>query len=270
MMGTNSGGDLLLRLDRAAPRGLRAQLEEELRGAIRDGRLAAELATAALTLAGCRPGGLATTGGGLLCPAAGRGLPDRAGGSGDVRGRRGPQLRGGARFVAPAGAALRLLPRQPRSRRLSAARVATGPSRGPAPGSRQRVRVSRSARRAGAAAGTGRAPAPRARGRRRRGHRARVLGGGAGADAAGGGARERPGGRRGGSGAAAAPRDPRRRRRHAAAAAPGRARSAGGGAGAVFPAAVLVTPAHQSPTGAALSAGRRASLLAWARTREGW
>ncbi|HTY95981.1 MAG TPA: winged helix-turn-helix domain-containing protein, partial [Solirubrobacteraceae bacterium] len=43
-MGTNSGGgaDLLLRLDRAAPRPLRAQLEEELRGAIRDGRLAAD------------------------------------------------------------------------------------------------------------------------------------------------------------------------------------------------------------------------------------
>ena len=41
-MGTNSGGDLLLRLDRGAPRGLRAQLEEELRGAIRDGRLAAD------------------------------------------------------------------------------------------------------------------------------------------------------------------------------------------------------------------------------------
>jgi GntR family transcriptional regulator/MocR family aminotransferase len=41
-MGTNSGGDLLLRLDRGAPRPLRAQLEEELRGAIRDGRLAAD------------------------------------------------------------------------------------------------------------------------------------------------------------------------------------------------------------------------------------
>ncbi|HUH81815.1 MAG TPA: PLP-dependent aminotransferase family protein [Solirubrobacteraceae bacterium] len=43
MMGTNSGGgDLLLRLDRTGPRPLRAQLEEELRGAIRDGRLAAD------------------------------------------------------------------------------------------------------------------------------------------------------------------------------------------------------------------------------------
>ena len=33
-------------------------------------------------------------------------------------------------------------------------------------------------------------------------------------------------------------------------------------------AAVLVTPAHQSPTGVALSAGRRAALLSWARSRE--
>ena len=36
----------------------------------------------------------------------------------------------------------------------------------------------------------------------------------------------------------------------------------------LFPAAVLVTPAHQSPTGVALSAGRRAGLLSWARSRE--
>jgi GntR family transcriptional regulator / MocR family aminotransferase len=41
-MGTNSGGDLLLRLDRRAPRPLRAQLEGQLRGAIREGRLAAD------------------------------------------------------------------------------------------------------------------------------------------------------------------------------------------------------------------------------------
>lgn len=39
-MGTSSP-DLLLTIDRSKPRGLRAQLEEELRGAIRDGRLAA-------------------------------------------------------------------------------------------------------------------------------------------------------------------------------------------------------------------------------------
>src|SRR5208282_1830954 len=31
---------------------------------------------------------------------------------------------------------------------------------------------------------------------------------------------------------------------------------------------VLVTPAHQSPTGAALSAAGRAGLVAWARSRE--
>jgi GntR family transcriptional regulator/MocR family aminotransferase len=33
-------------------------------------------------------------------------------------------------------------------------------------------------------------------------------------------------------------------------------------------AAALVTPAHQSPTGVAMSAGRRAALLSWARSRE--
>ena len=35
-----------------------------------------------------------------------------------------------------------------------------------------------------------------------------------------------------------------------------------------FPAAVLVTPAHQSPTGVALSPGRRAACSSWARARE--
>ena len=34
--------------------------------------------------------------------------------------------------------------------------------------------------------------------------------------------------------------------------------------------AVLVTPAHQFPTGAVLSAARRADLVAWARDRDGW
>src|SRR5512142_599703 len=43
-MGTNfgSGAELLVELDRDGPRPLRAQLEDELRGAIRDGRLAAD------------------------------------------------------------------------------------------------------------------------------------------------------------------------------------------------------------------------------------
>jgi GntR family transcriptional regulator/MocR family aminotransferase len=40
-MGTNSGGELLLELDRSAPRPLRAQLEDGLRAAVREGRLAA-------------------------------------------------------------------------------------------------------------------------------------------------------------------------------------------------------------------------------------
>jgi len=34
--------------------------------------------------------------------------------------------------------------------------------------------------------------------------------------------------------------------------------------------AVLLTPAHQSPTGVALSSPRRAALLAWAAQTEAW
>ena len=102
-MGTNSGGDLLLRLDRGAPRPLRAQLEEELRGAIRDGRLAADSRLPPIALAGRRPRRLATAGGGLLRPAAGRGLPDGAGGSRDVRRRGRAQRRRRARLGARRG-----------------------------------------------------------------------------------------------------------------------------------------------------------------------
>ena len=193
MMGTNSGrGPAPARSTAARPAGC---VPSSRRGCAGDPRRApgGRLAAAAIALAGRRPGGLATAGRGLLRPAAGRGLPDGAGGSRDVRGRRRAQRRRRARRRRPPRA-LRydFFPGSPDLAGFPRRAWLRAHARGPARGARQRARLPRPARRAGAAAGARRAPAPRARGRRRREHRARVLGGRAGAHAAGARARRRP------------------------------------------------------------------------------
>ena len=71
------GPELLLRLDRELAEPLGAQLERELRDAIRSGRLGAGRAAPVLARAGARARCLPRPGPGVLRAAAGRGLPER-------------------------------------------------------------------------------------------------------------------------------------------------------------------------------------------------
>ncbi len=268
MMGTNSGGDLLLRLDRGAPRGLRAQLEEELRGAIRDGRLAADsrlppsrslaadLGVSRRLVVDSYAQLLAE---GYLTARAGAGTFVAAG-----------ALSSGAAPAAEPPRALRYdffpgspdLAGFPRRAWLRAQRVVLREAPDSAFGY----------------------PDPRGAPELRRalaGHLRRVRGVVAdeGTVLVCSGAAQALTLLAGvlGSGLEVAVEDPGlplHREILAAADAsllPLPLDEHGARVEAlqdVFPAAVLVTPAHQSPTGAALSAGRRASLLTWARTRE--
>ena len=86
-MGTNSGPELLVELDRAAARPLRAQLEDGLREAVRSGRLAAARAAAGHARARGRPRRLAAAGRRRLRAAARRGLSGGPARRGHVRGR---------------------------------------------------------------------------------------------------------------------------------------------------------------------------------------
>ena len=257
-MGTNSGGDLLLRLDRGATAAVAGPARGGAAGG--DPRRASgrRLAAAPDPLAGRGPRRLAAAGGGLLRPAAGRGLPDLAGRSRDLRRRGGPQRRRRARRRARrtpcATTSSPATPTSPASRGAPGcgpsgrfcARLPTAP------------RLPRSARGAGAAAGPRRAPAPRPRGRRRRAGPCSSVGGAAQAIALLAGVL--------GAGLEVAVEDPGLPLHREILTAAGRTSLTAlpldeDGAHVealerVFPAAVLVTPAHQSPTGTALSAAQ--------------
>ena len=277
--GANSGPELLVELDRCHP-----QAAAGTAGGwpARGGALGPperEREASGHTGAGLGPRGLAPAGGRRLRAAAGRGLSRRASGSGHVRRRR-RQRRGGARRRARVpGADVRLLPRLSRSRLLPPPGVAAGRSRDHARGARSSLRLPRSTRSAGAAASSGRAPAPGARSRRRSSVDRRLLGRGPGLRAAGACAERArawrwrtPGCRRTGrSSPHTGRRSCRCRSTSRAPACTSSTCSRTGRAGRGGPVdVVLVTPAHQSPTGVALAPARRAALLEWAGAPGRW
>ena len=188
--GTNSGPELLVELDRATRRPLRAQLEDGLREAVRTGRLPARARLPATRALASDLGGLAAARGRRLRAAARRGLSRRAPRSGHVRGRRrrapsprrrsSPSPRAPTFDFFPGYPDLASFPRRAwlRAMRETLRR-----------GARPSLRLPRPARRARAATGAGRAPAARARGRRRSPVDRRLLGCRAGLRAAGAGAR---------------------------------------------------------------------------------
>jgi GntR family transcriptional regulator/MocR family aminotransferase len=267
-MGTNSGGDLLLRLDREAPRALRAQLEEELRGAIRDGRLAAD-SRLPPTRALAADLGVSRR---LVVDSYAQLLAE-----GYLTARA-----GAGTFVA-AGAVS--APAPPASPSLQALRYDFFPGSPDLAGFPRRawLRAQRTVLREAPDSAFG-YPDPRGAPQLRRalaGHLRRVRGVVADENTVlvCGGAAQAITLLAGvlGSGVEVAVEDP--------GLPPHRAILSAAGASLVplpldedgarvealehvSPAAVLVTPAHQSPTGTALSAGRRAALLAWARSRE--
>ena len=221
-----------------------------------------------------RSGGLAPAGSRRVRAAARRGLSRRARGLGNVRrGCRGaaaapvgdPRARAPAFDFFPGHPDLVTFPRRSWLRAMrDALREASAAS----------ARLPRRARRAGAAAGARRAPAARARSGCRPAPIVVCAGAAQGfallAQAIGGGAHRGRGPR-----AAAAPRDPRsseRRWSRFRSTRRGRAcRSSppdGTASGAID--AVLVTPAHQSPTGVALAPARRTTLLEWAAEPGDW
>jgi GntR family transcriptional regulator / MocR family aminotransferase len=268
LMGTNSGGDLLLRLDRGAPRPLRAQLEEELRGAIRDGRLAADsrlppTRSLAADLGVSRR---------LVVDSYAQLLAE-----GYLTARA-----GAGTFVAAGAVNAAAAPDSPPLRTLRYDFFPGSPDLAGFP-RRAWLRAQRAVLREAPDVALG-YPDPRGAPELRRalaGHLRRVRGvvadestvlvcaGAAQAVALLAGVL--------GAGAEVAVEDPGLplHREILAAAGVTLAELPVDEHGArvealdrLYPAAVLVTPAHQSPTGSALSAGRRAGLLAWARSRE--
>jgi len=267
-MGTNSGGDLLLRLDRDTSRPLRAQLEQELRGAIRDGRLAAgsrlpptrslaaDLGVSRRLVVDSYAQLLAE---GYLTSRAGAGTFVAA-----------AAIRPAATPVASSAHVLRydFFPGSP---------DLSGFPRGPW------LRAQRTVLREAPDSALG-YPDPRGAPELRRalaGHLRRVRGVVAdeGTVLICAGAAQAVSLLAGvlGEGAEVAVEDPGLPLHREILSAAGLALSAlpvdeqGAHVQALehlYPAAVLVTPAHQSPTGTALSAGRRGALLAWARSRE--
>ncbi len=267
-MGTNSGGDLLLRLDRGASRGLRAQLEEELRGAIRDGRLAADSRlppsrSLAADLGVSRR---------LVVDSYAQLLAE-----GYLTARA-----GAGTFVAAGALSAASAPASPPPRALRYDFFPGSPDLAGFP-RRAWLRAQRAVLREAPDSALG-YPDPRGAPELRRalaGHLRRVRGvvadestvlvcsGAAQAMTLLAGVL--------GVGLEVAVEDPGLPLHREILTAAGASLIAlpldqdGARVEAleqVFPAAVLVTPAHQSPTGTALSAGRRAALLTWARSRE--
>ena len=261
-------------LDRDGPDLLRTQLEDRLRE--RSGPAGSSRGAAAVhPRAGPGPRHLARDGRRVLRPAAGRGLPGRPGRVGDPgrRDRAGPTGTSAppVRRVGPAGG--RLPPGRARPGLVPAGRLGQGGGRGVPVGGERRVRLRRPARRRGAAHGAGQLPGPGPGRGRRPGPDGRVHRllpgpqpraadpGRAGVDRV---AFEDPGYDETGRIAAGlaglavvrVPVDEQGLRVDELAAT---------GAGAV-----VVTPAHQWPTGVVLSPARRRALADWARRTGGW
>ena len=271
---TGSGRSCCVPLDRDGREPLRAQLERGLREAIRTGRLAAgERLPSSRELArelGVSRGLVVR----LLRPAAGRGLPDRAGRLGDPRRRRRSRRRR-RRRPGPAarrrGSTIDFLPGRARPGVVPAQRLGLGRRRGAAataPTAALGYGDPRGAERA--AHGAGRPTSRRVRGAAAGADRIVVCTGFAqgSARAARAGASagvgpvafEDPGRRRDGFGCAA------RRARRVGAGAGRRARRR---ASTRWPrtgrGAVVVTPAHQWPTGRGAGAGAPAGAGARGR-----
>ena len=150
--GTSHSVELLLSVDRDGPHTLGAQIEEQLRCAIRDRRAAARGAGPVDARPRWAARDLAAGRGRGLRPTRRRGLPEPAPGRAPTRfGHRGSRVRGAATPRARRRASLRLPPERPRRLGVPARGLAALAARGDREPHRRRARLRRSVRRRRAA-----------------------------------------------------------------------------------------------------------------------